>query len=75
MNLYVIFDRLAGEAGPIFELKNDALAVRAMRRMLNSKEGLNLDAGDFKLLRLGTIDRQTCVITVETVPVEVEVQL
>lgn len=28
MNLYCIYDRLAEEAGPIFEAKNDAVAFR-----------------------------------------------
>jgi len=31
INLYTIFDRLAEEAGPVFQAKTDAVAVRNFR--------------------------------------------
>ena len=35
MNLYVIYDRVAQESGPVFEAKNDGIAVRQMRNLLS----------------------------------------
>lgn len=48
MNLYCIYDRVAEESGPLFESKNDLMALR----MYN---GVNLPGNpeDFELLKLG----------------------
>lgn len=35
VGLYTVFDRVANEAGPIFAAKNDAVAVRAARNLMD----------------------------------------
>lgn len=69
MNLYVIFDRVAEESGPIFEAKNDGTAARAARDLVASAKGAK--AHEFQLLKLGTIDHETNAITTLGVPVDV----
>lgn len=36
MFLYTVYDRLAEEAGPVFEAKNDPVALRNYANLLNS---------------------------------------
>ena len=54
--LYVVFDKLAKEAGPIFEAKNDDVAVRNFKRML--QENKSLQVAEFDLVRIGTFDSE-----------------
>lgn len=68
MNIYVIYDRLAEESGPLFEAKNDAVARRSMLSQWKNK---GVELGDVKLLRLGTVDHATQRIVLENVPVDV----
>lgn len=68
MRVYMIFDRLAEEAGPVFEQKNDAVALRAYRKML-SNQGASPD--EYQLLWIGTIDHVTLKCVINDVPVEV----
>lgn len=68
MRVYMIFDRLAEEAGPVFEQKNDAVALRAYRKMLKS-QGESPD--EYQLLWIGTIDHRTVKCVINDSPVEV----
>jgi hypothetical protein len=69
-NLYVIYDRVAEESGPIFEAKNDLVADRNFKKLL-SEHKTEL-SNDFKLLRIGTFDHETNGVQGELIPVEVE---
>nr|WAE43884.1 MAG: nonstructural protein [Microviridae sp.] len=60
MNLYVIYDKVSKEAGPVFSSKNDAVAHRSYNQILQSKE---LAADDFALYQLGVIDTEAPFIT------------
>jgi hypothetical protein len=60
MNLYVVFDKIAGECGPVFEAKNDAVALRQYRHLVASNPGFVQD--DFELMQVGTMDKETAVI-------------
>lgn len=60
MNLYVVFDKIAGECGPVFEAKNDAVALRQYRHLVASNPGFVQD--DFELMQVGTMDKETMVI-------------
>lgn len=71
MNLYVIFDKVAEESGQIFEAKNDGVARRSMLKEWD-KRGVSLS--EFKLLRLGTIDHETCRVQVDEIPEEVSLE-
>lgn len=52
--LYVIYDRVAEESGPITEAKNDGVAYRGYKKFLESNEDIIND--DFMLLCVGTCD-------------------
>lgn len=69
MNLYVIYDMLAEESGPIYESKNDATALRQFKRVFEQRPDSEMSS--FKLLRLGTIDHTSSRVTLEDVPEEV----
>lgn len=60
MNLYVVYDKIAGECGPVFEAKNDAVALRQYRHLVASNPGFVQD--DFELMQVGTMDKETMVI-------------
>lgn len=54
MNLYVVYDRLAEESGPVFEAKSDAVAVRAFNNMMAKSDAGTV--GEFALFCMGSID-------------------
>ena len=56
--VYCIFDKVANEGGPLFQAKNDAVALRQFQMM---REGLHKEVrpDDFKLFRLGFYDSDT----------------
>lgn len=66
MRLYVIFDKLAAESGPIFEAKNDAVAKRNFDHAVK-----NTNPSEYSLLSLGSIDHATSIVSLHEVPVEV----
>ena len=43
MKLYTIFDKLAGEHGPVFEAKNDLVAVRSFAHALKGAPAIDYD--------------------------------
>lgn len=70
MRVYVIFDRVAQESGPLFEAKNDAVAVRQARNLIASANGARPD--EFRLLYMGDIDHDTNMLSLASPPVDVE---
>jgi hypothetical protein len=59
MHIYTIYDELAKEYGPLFEAKNDFVALRNFRNM-------KIPGPAFKLFKLGSVDREDECITVDT---------
>ena len=43
MKLYTIFDKLAGEHGPVFEAKNDLVAARSFAHALKGAPAIDYD--------------------------------
>jgi len=60
MNLYVVYDKIAGECGPVFEAKNDGVAMRQYRHLIN--ENPTVDQDDFSLMKVGKIDKESMII-------------
>lgn len=52
--IYTIFDRVAEQAGPLFEAPNDGVAMRAFRNTLVKTPEYQM--GDYRLYRLGSFD-------------------
>lgn len=71
MNLYTIYDKVAEEAGPIFEAKNDGVATRAYQDLFSSRPVAHPD--EFKLMLLGAIDKTTGKILTLDIPKEIYV--
>ena len=68
MRVYMIWDRLAEEAGPVFESVNNLTALRGYHKML-SRQGDKPD--EYKLLWIGEIDHKSCKAVILDEPVEV----
>jgi len=60
MNLYVVYDKIAGECGPVFEAKNDAVARRQYNHLVSSNPGIVQE--DFELMQVGVIDKEKITI-------------
>lgn len=69
MRLYAIYDRAAEESGPLFEAKNDSVAIRSYNQLLDRVVPHDRDA--YKLYCVGTYDRDTMLV-VGTTPAEIE---
>lgn len=59
-NLYTVYDKLAEDAGSLFEAKNNAVALRLVKEMVLSK-GVHPD--EYKLLHVGYFNTETAEIT------------
>lgn len=58
-NIYVIFDSVAGEAGPLFTAKNDGVARRQYEIARDKNQFYEID---FMLMRVGVFDTESLVI-------------
>lgn len=67
--LYVIYDRVAEESGPIFEAVNDGVALRNFRGLISRTEGVSPE--EYKLFLVGTYDSKTMLLKEEMEPIEV----
>lgn len=55
IGLYVVRDIIADDIGPVFQAKNDGVAVRSFRGLL--KDVVNID--EYELIRIGHLERDT----------------
>lgn len=62
MRLYTIYDRKAVECGPLYEAKNDAVAMRQYNQIMEKSV---VDRNEFELYYLGEINQETMDITLE----------
>lgn len=67
--LYVIYDRTAEEAGPLFEAPNDGVALRNYRNVMDKVPGYQ--RADYRLYKLGSLDEHTMAMTVVVAPEEI----
>lgn len=65
--LYAIYDRVAEECGPVFSAKNDGVAMRGFRDLLQQVS----DKSEYQLVRLGKVDMHSLKLSVEVTPVEI----
>lgn len=54
--IYTIYDSQADQYGPLFEAKNDAVALRKCRNEFKNVPGLS----DYSLFKVGTFDDELC---------------
>lgn len=71
LDLYVMYDKVAKNAGNVFQAGNDNVAVRNVMQYLD-KSGFVPD--HYKLYRLGSFDSSGMNLTVEETPVEVPIK-
>lgn len=69
MRLYAIYDRAAEESGPLFEAKNDSVAIRSYSQLLDRVAPHDRDA--YRLYCVGTCDRDTMLV-VGVTPAEID---
>ena len=68
--IYVIYDKIAEDCGPIMNIKNEGVALRAFRYSVAQADGAD---SEFGLYKLGTIDSSTMEVKLEKTPVQVHV--
>lgn len=66
-NLYVIFDKVAQEAGPIQCAKNDGIARRIFAQALKDAPF----SGDFKIMCVGVYESETVKFEIFDIPKEI----
>ena len=59
--LFTIYDKVAQEAGPIFQAKNLYVAMRYVKDMIKDN---NINLSEYDLVRLGTFDSESMSISV-----------
>jgi len=69
--IYVMYDRVAQESGPVWEAKNDGVAVRGFNQML---EKSRVPPEEYRLLRVASMDKETNEVTPVSPAVEVELR-
>jgi hypothetical protein len=74
MKLYVIYDRVAEESGPVFEAINDGIANRAYKAFLAKQTHAWFDETDYALICVGELDKKTNILISEP-PREVYISL
>lgn len=60
-NLYVIFDKVADEAGMPFDAKTDGVAIRKTTAMIDSlrQQNPHIDLSEYALYHVGFFDTET----------------
>ena len=56
VNIYTIYDKVACEAGPIFQAKNDTVALRCFMSLM--KETPSVNPSDYDVYCLGDFDTE-----------------
>ena len=57
VNIYTIYDKVACESGPIFQAKNDGVALRCFMSLM--KETPNVVPSDYDVYCLGEFDTES----------------
>ena len=57
VNIYTIYDKVACEAGPIFQAKNDGVAFRCFMSLI--KDTANVVPSDYDVYCLGEFDTES----------------
>ena len=57
MGLYVVYDRVAEQAGPVFQAVNDQVAFRSYVQLMHGQSHLNKD--EFVLYKIASYDDKT----------------
>lgn len=58
MTVYAIYDTVAQESGPLFEAKNDGIALRNFENFLGKTHLVD----DFRLYAVGEYDKESMVL-------------
>lgn len=70
-NIYTIYDRIAEEAGPLFQAVNDGVAIR---RTVSFMLDLDVNSTDYKLLKIGYFENIDLQGEILPVPEEIDFQ-
>lgn len=70
-NLYSVYDKVAEQAGPIFQAVNDGVALRQFKNVLKGVDAPD----DFELRRIGRFNTYKCKIEAVEQPLIIDVPL
>lgn len=69
--LYTVYDQIAMESSAVFHAKADQVAIRDYIMVMRKRD----NPEDFKLLKMGTYDHDTCKAEMFDVPEEMHVAI
>lgn len=61
MPIYTVYDSVAQDSGPVFEARNDGIAIRYFRQLIDKE---NIPPEDYVLFRLGEFDHEAMKLEV-----------
>lgn len=67
--VYVVYDTVAKEAGPLFQAKNDDVAKRNVRNLVDRE---HVNPLEMKLYHVGSFDADDMTLGIVPEPVEVD---
>lgn len=56
VNIYTIYDKVAEESGPVFQAKNDMVAVRMLKSLVSENPNISID--EYEVYCLGEFDTE-----------------
>ena len=56
VNIYTIYDKVAEESGPVFQAKNDMVAVRMLKSLVSDNPNISID--EYEVYCLGEFDTE-----------------
>ena len=73
-NLYTVYNKLSLRYGEVMTYPTDAFASMAISKLVSNPK-CELDLSEIDVCRIGSIDIETGVITPETAPVRIDIDV
>lgn len=70
VELFTVYDKIAEEAGPVFQSKNRGVAIRAYLQLI----GDTAQPLDYKLLAIGRFNTDLALLEGYNIPQEIDVE-
>ncbi len=71
-NIYTVYDKVAEEAGPLFQAKNLLVAKRYVNEMV---KGTKIDISEYELVRVGSFDSESSDLKIVPSPIRDSIPL
>lgn len=74
--MYVIYDKVAKEAGPIFTSKTEGVALRNWNAFVQNNDNKSLEIDDYDLLYIGMLDTEVPeIVDIEVKKIGIDIEM